>query len=72
MSLLQGQSGQLGPSIFERSWFGRPKDDQLCTPKRDRSQHNTLRHDQVERRRKVARRAGRKLPGYKYRKAVPA
>lgn len=37
----------------------RPLED-MVVPKRDKSQHNTLRHDQVERRRKQRKRAGRK------------
>lgn len=40
--------------------FGRPADEPLVTPRCDPSQHNTLRHDQVERKRKQRNRAGRK------------
>lgn len=52
----------------EPKWFGVPKDKKLVMPKRDPSQHNTLRHDQVERKRKIAKRAGRK-PNKPHRKS---
>ena len=41
---------------------------ELVLRKCDPSQHNTLRLDQVERRRKVKRKAAMKLPRYRYRK----
>jgi hypothetical protein len=40
-----------------KGWFGRPRGEVLVVPSVDQSQHNTLRHDQVERRRKQRKKA---------------
>lgn len=49
-------------------WYGVPMTRQLELPKRDLSQHNTLRHDQVERRRKMQRKANH-ITHKRYRRA---